>query len=91
MNSRLRRQSDEVITAWITKRVLITGLVEVVKGTVCHNISSNMISYGRMNSAHGNDWHRTSVAAMARAEEMRLNKIAALKKQLEKLERMVFK
>ena len=41
-------------------------------------------------TAHGKDWHRTPEAAIARAEEMRAAKIAAMRKHLTKLERMVF-
>lgn len=39
----------------------------------------------------GNDWHRTKESAIAKAEEMRKKKIASLKKQIEKLEKMEFK
>ena len=37
-----------------------------------------------------NDWHTTKEAAIARAEQMRDNKIASLKKQLKRLEEMGF-
>jgi hypothetical protein len=36
------------------------------------------------------DWHRTPEAALARAEEMRRDKIASLKKILAKLEAIKF-
>ncbi len=39
---------------------------------------------------HGDDWHTTPEAAIARAEEMRTKKIASLKKQIAKLEAMTF-
>ena len=42
------------------------------------------------NYLHGNDWHTTPEAAIARAEEMRTKKIASLKKQIAKLEAMTF-
>ena len=80
----------EQITAWITKYALTSG-ISVVKGQVCHDISPSMLSYGIMNSVHGKDWHRTQEAALSRAEEMKLAKIASLKKKIEKLERMRFK
>ena len=38
----------------------------------------------------GKEWHRTKEAALVRAEKMRQKKIASLKKQIEKLERMKF-
>ena len=83
----------EIFTAWITKYALTTG-IDIVQAEWCNDISEMMISYvkgggGRM-TAHGNDWHRTPEAAIARAEEMRDAKIASMRKQLEKLERMVF-
>lgn len=42
--------------------------------------------------AHGDgrQWHRTREAAEARAEQMRQAKIASLKKQIAKLEKMTF-
>jgi len=57
---------------------------------VCHGISSEMLSYSELGCVHGNDWHRTEEAAIKRAEEMRLKKIASVKKQLGKLEKMRF-
>ena len=81
----------EKITAWITKYALTEGIT-VEEGEVCSDISDTMFSYGNgMNSAHGNDWHRTPEAALAMAEEMRLAKIVSVKKQLSRLECMTFK
>lgn len=84
----------EEITAFITTYALSEGILEV-KGVVCHNISSDMLWYRLPKAmfdsyAHGKNWHRTKEAALARAEEMRQRKIASLKKQIEKLENMVF-
>ena len=39
---------------------------------------------------HGNDWHRTPLDAITRAEEMRVKKIASLRKSLAKMESMTF-
>jgi hypothetical protein len=41
-------------------------------------------SYGKV------DWHKTKEEAVVRAEEMRQKKIASLKKQIEKFEKMRF-
>jgi len=38
----------------------------------------------------GKDWHRTKESAIKRAEKMKINKIANVKKQLEKLKEMKF-
>lgn len=85
---------NENITAWVTKYALTTG-IQKVSGTVCHETSSTMLRYsdpanGFKEFVHGNDWHRTPKAALARAEEMRKAKIASLKKSLAKLESMIF-
>ena len=82
--------AKEVITAWVTKYALSEG-IQVVKGEVCHDISSTMLSWKQYGTAHGKDWHRTPEAALARAEEMRKAKIASLRKSIEKMERMTFK
>ena len=42
------------------------------------------VSYGKT------DWHKTKAEAKIRAEEMRQKKIASLKKQLAKMEKMTF-
>jgi hypothetical protein len=39
---------------------------------------------------HGKGWHRTREAAVERAEEMRVAKIASLRKQIAKLEKLKF-
>lgn len=39
---------------------------------------------------HGNDWHMTANEASIRAEEMRIAKIASLRKQISKLEAVKF-
>lgn len=39
----------------------------------------------------GKDWHRTREAAVTRANQMRVAKIASLKKQIAKLESWAFK
>lgn len=41
--------------------------------------------------ARGKDWHRTPEAAIARAEEMKAAKIASLRKQIDRLEKLEFK
>ena len=83
---------DEKITAWVTKYALTTG-IDKVSGNVCHGISSEMLSYGTQSfhaTAHGDEWHRTEAEAVARAEQMRLKKIAGLEKQIAKLKKLSF-
>ena len=85
---------NENITAWVTKYALTDG-IQKVSGTVRHETSSDMLSYigsryDLRECVHDNDWHRTPEAALARAEEMRKNKIASLKKSIAMLEAMTF-
>jgi len=80
--------------AWVTKYALTTGIL-VVDGKVNDSVPS-LLSYrdgGYTVYVHneGKEWHLTPEAALAKAEEMRLKKIAAVKKKLEKLESMTFK
>ena len=84
---------NENITAWVTKYALTDG-IQKVSGTVRHETSSDMLSYigSRYDwrCVHGKDWHRTPEAALARAEEMRKNKVASLNKSIAKLEAIKF-
>ena len=87
---------NENITAWVTRYALTSG-IQKVSGTVCHETCSTLLSYRASNSdygwtslVHGKDWHRTPEAALTRAEEMRKNKIASLKKRIAKLEYTMF-
>lgn len=86
---------SEIFTAWVTKHALTTG-IEMVKAELRNDISERMIRYAAdgglmVSTAHGNDWHRTPEAAIARAEEMRTARIKSLQKQIVNLERMVFR
>ena len=80
---------DEKITAWVTKYALTLG-IKKVDGIIPHAISSGMLCYGDRETAHGNDWHRTEDEAIAKAEQMRVKKIAALEKQIAKLKKLSF-
>lgn len=76
---------------WITKYALSTGIkeleVEQSDGFL------DMVRGKLLNDYYhgeGMDWHRTYESATVRANEMRQKKIASLKKQIEKLEKMRF-
>lgn len=76
---------------WITKYALTVGIIKV-EGKLS-SISKDMISYKRHNAdfeeyAHGKDWHKTFELAKERAEEMRVDKISSLLKQIAKLEKI---
>lgn len=81
---------DPIVTAWVTKYALTLGILKV-KGQHCLSIDPGFLSYLPYGDAHGNDWHLSEQDALQRAEAMRLAKIAAMKKQIAKLEKMQFK
>ncbi len=79
---------------WITKYALTQGIyeAEVEQSTA----APNMVSQKQKNTydicyhGEGRDWHRTEEAARVKANKMVQDKISALKKQLIKLEKVVF-
>jgi hypothetical protein len=78
---------------WITKYALTSGIMEI-EAEFCESMST-MVSYRAKGAqydqyAHGNDWHTDIESAKTKAKQMRLAKIASLKKQIAKLEKLEF-
>lgn len=73
--------------AFITKYALTSGIKEI-EGRISR-VSPKMFVSG-YGSYHANEWHIYRASAIARAEEMRVSKIASLKKQIAKLEKLKF-
>jgi hypothetical protein len=73
------------IDAYITKYALTSGIAMRRVEPVGDNMVRDGWSY-----FHKNDWHLDRAAAVARAEQMRMRRIAALKKQLQRLEALRF-
>ena len=73
---------------WITKYALTSGITEH-DAELCDD---SMVKYGTMQYAHleGKEWHRSYENALVRAKEMRIAKIASLKKSIARLEAMSF-
>lgn len=83
--------NQEQFDAWVTKYALSTG-IEAVQAKII-NRDRNLIVYmekGKPLSQYAgeNEWFRTPEEALRRADEMRTKRIAALKKQIAKLEKM---
>lgn len=77
---------------WITKYALTSGILEKeVKDFGDGSVKEIENSFPIYYHGEGKEWHRTKESAIAKAEEMRKKKIASLKKQIEKLEKMEFK
>lgn len=79
-------------TAYITKYALTSGIKEMP----IRKIDDGMVVVGDPHGLngvsyfHGKDWHRGINAAKARAEQMRVKKIASLRKQIAALEKLEF-
>ena len=78
---------------WITKYALSRGVYEAEveetnqTGMVVHRQEGLYPAYYQ---GEGTDWHRTEEAAKTRASAMAKAKIASLKKQISKLEKLTF-
>lgn len=76
---------------WISKYALTRGIFEI-EGI--HDDFGNSLQYkdntGWLGFYYKGEYHETEAAARSAAEEMRTKKIASLRKQIEKLERMEF-
>lgn len=82
----------EQFTAWITKYALTEGILERFVETN-PRVSETMVSVIDAEWSehyHGKDWHRTREAAVKRADQMRLAKIASLHDQIERLRAVSF-
>lgn len=82
----------ERITIWVTKYALTKGIqkhddcrISDYTPKMAYRAGTNSMIY-----YHDNEWHRTEAEAIARAEEMRLAKVASLEKQIAKLLAMTF-
>lgn len=74
---------------FITKYALTQGIIEIDDAEIC-SIAEKMISSPKYGYFFEKEWHDTQAEAIAFAEEMRIKKIASLKKQIAKLEKINF-
>jgi hypothetical protein len=73
--------------AYVTKWALTQGILEVENP----EFYEKYLCFGRCKELlNPVDWFNTRPAAIERAEAMRVNKIASLRKQIAKFERMKF-
>ena len=79
---------------WITKSALTKGIIEREAELIGNENLSNTstiecsVAWEWTNYYHGQEWHLTKGAAVVRADTMRLAKIAALRKQIARLEKL---
>ncbi len=76
---------------WITEYALTTGIIEA-EGKVDGKFARVIIDgpWTSEASIMVPDWHQTEAEAIARADRMRIKKIASLRAQIAKLEAMTF-
>jgi hypothetical protein len=77
---------------WVSKYAMTKGVFPV-NGEVSQTSSSMLVvreMYTYYLHGEGKEWHRTRESAVARAEEMRIAKIASLKKQIARIEKLTF-
>lgn len=77
-----------VVRVWVSKYALTSGITEhdaeIASERMC-------VVQGRYpQHYHKGQWHRTEAEAIARAEQMRKAKLAALRKALARLEQLKF-
>jgi hypothetical protein len=84
----------KTMKAYITKHALTKGIytVEIETDNVSSFDMDEILCFkGNYFIGKGVEWHLTKEAAINKAEEMRLKKIASLKKQLAKMEALSFR
>ena len=83
--------NGETIEVWSTKYALTGGIqlwtVEDVGSGMVRILGQQYTSYLHK---EGRDWHRSLNAAKKRAEDMRLKKIASLRKSITEIEALKF-
>lgn len=75
---------------YITQYALTTGVYEI-SGRIIHSPTLIADATREYILYHKPHWHETVEEAMAQAEKMRIAKIASLRKQMAKLEKLTFR
>lgn len=75
---------------YISKYALSSGIFYINAEIRESGMACEIGGYHRCFHEEGKEWHETLEDALKRAEEIRLRKIASLKKQLAKYEKMRF-
>jgi hypothetical protein len=82
--------TQDIETAWITKYALTTGVYQAEVETYEDDPNMAQAANGMHQYFHGDEWHRDKSSAIAKAESMRVKKLASLKKQIARLEKVSF-
>jgi len=87
------KEKEPLTTVWITKYALSDGILKI-QAEIHKN--ENLVVYlspktSLRQYAHGNDWHTSAFDAFQQAQHKLDLKIASLKKQIAKLEKLQIK
>ena len=85
-------KAEERKMVWVTKYWSTAG-IQHREMSISDTNTAYPIENGRVcffGAVHKADWHETEQAAIERAEQQRLKKIASLRKQIAKLEKLDF-
>lgn len=88
------KETKLMFKVWIAKYALTQGIFEE-EVYLCQSgpeMVSTAPEYGIANYYHGKgrEWHETKASAVAKADAMRKDKIASMKKKIAKLEKLNF-
>lgn len=78
---------------WITKYALTRGILAAEAshaGGVIATVKRGEHFFRHSTLFFNSEWHRTRESALTRAEEMRAKKLASLRKQIDRLEKLNF-
>jgi hypothetical protein len=75
---------------WITKHALTKGILQKEVPTYVEFDSLGTMIHVLVPQYNEPDWHTTYAGAVARAEEMRKEKIAKLEEKIERLKKLKF-
>ena len=78
------------MVVWISNSALTQGLFSIEANIDGDTAVTYIDGYANFYHGEGKSWHRTRQEAVQRAEELRMQKIIALKKQVAKLESLNF-
>lgn len=91
----MNHNKKNTFIAWITKYALTKGVFSITAEDC--DTSGKMICDTNSRTGgnayyhdEGKDWHRTRESAVRRAKEMQKNKIASLKKSIERIRKLDF-
>lgn len=90
--SSISQSTRNTMTIFVSKYALSSGIQRFDNAEESHTPTMVVVrsERGSLDCFHNDEWHLTEEDAKQRAEDMRIKKIASLKKQIAKLEKLSF-